>query len=406
MAGDGLRTRSMPIPYEMTLEPNQLAVLPLLEATSSAPLIEGYAVNGPVDLQWIASKPVGQRLRFEAVAYASFQYGPLMRVPSLATSLELPITFNPRTLAWAAAMRADPAYAGANAATLARALLQHIRTGGYSYTLAPGTYGRNAIDEFWLDRRDGFCEHFAASFVVIMRALGVPARVVTGYQGADPQPVDGYYVVRQSSAHAWAEYWQAGIGWIRADPTAAVAPERIDRSRRLVATPGLMASAIGTMSPALLAQIRGLWEGTNNRWNQWVLNYSSSQQLDVLKHFGFESPSREDLATLLIGTLSTLALLGAAWAWWDQRRVDPWTRQMQHLRDALQSLGLESAVHDTPRALAGRVRDRFGELGDPLMALLVSLERQRYSAEAATRPDAALTRRFVEQARKLRNATR
>ena len=404
--GDGLRTRSMPIPYEMTLEPNQLAVLPLLEATSSAPLIEGYAVNGPVDLQWIASKPVAQRLRFEAVAYASFQYGPLVRVPSLATSLELPNTFNPRTLAWAAAMRADPAFAGANAATLAQSLLQHIRTGGYSYTLAPGTYGRDAIDEFWLDRRDGFCEHFAASFVVIMRALGVPARVVTGYQGADPQPVDGYYVVRQSSAHAWAEYWQAGVGWVRADPTAAVAPERIDRSRRLITAPGLMASAIGTMSPALLAQIRGLWEGTNNRWNQWVLNYSSSQQLDVLKHFGFESPSREDLATLLIGTLSTLALLGAAWAWWDQRRVDPWTRQMQHLRDALQSLGLESAVHDTPRALAGRVRDRFGELGDPLMALLVSLERQRYSAEAATRPDAALTRHFVEQARRLRNATR
>ena len=239
-----------------------------------------------------------------------------------------------------------------------------------------------------------------------MRALNVPARVVTGYQGADPQPVDGYYVVRQSSAHAWAEYWQAGVGWIRADPTAAVAPERIDRSRRLVATPGLMAGAIGTMSPALLAQLRGLWEGTNNRWNQWVLNYSPSQQLDVLKHFGFESPSREDLATLLIGTLSSLALLGAAWAWWDQHRVDPWSRQMHRLRDALKSLGVESAVHDTPRALAGRVQNRFGEAGDPLMALLVALERQRYSAEAATRPDAALTCRFVEQARRLRNATR
>jgi len=406
VAGDGLRTRGMPIRYEMTLEPNQLAVLPLLEATSSAPLIEGYTVSGPVDLQWITSKPIGQRLRFEAVAYASFQHGPLVRVPSLATSLELPNTFNPRTLAWAAAMRADPVYAGADAATLAQALLQHIRTGGFSYTLAPGTYGRDAIDEFWLDRRDGFCEHFAAAFVVIMRALNVPARVVTGYQGADLQPVDGYYIVRQSSAHAWAEYWQAGVGWIRADPTAAVAPERIDRSRRLVATPGLMAGAIGTMSPALLAQMRGIWEATNNRWNQWVLNYSSSQQLDVLKHFGFESPSREDLATLLIGTLSALALLGAAWAWWDQHRVDPWTRQMQRLRAALHSLDLESAAHDTPRALAQRVRNRFGELGDPLTTLLVTLERQRYSAQAVTRPDAGLTRRFVEQVRRLRNATR
>ena len=340
------------------------------------------------------------------MAYASFQYGPLVRVPSLATSLELPNTFNPRTLAWAAAMRADPVYAGADAATLAQSVLQHIRTGGYSYTLAPGIYGRDAIDEFWLDRRDGFCEHFAAAFVVIMRALQVPARVVTGYQGADPQPVDGYYVVRQSSAHAWAEYWQAGVGWVRADPTAAVAPERIDRSRRLVATPGLMAGAIGSMSPALLAQMRGIWEATNNRWNQWVLNYSSSQQLDVLKRFGFESPSREDLATLLIGTLSVLALLGAAWAWWDQHRVDPWTRQIQRLRNALQALGVESAVHDTPRALAQRVRDRYGDQADSLMVLLVALELQRYSAKAVSRPDAALTRRFVDQARSLRNATR
>ena len=115
-----------------------------------------------------------------------------------------------------------------------RALLQYIRTSNYSYTLVPGTYGVDAIDEFWLDQREGFCEHYAASFVVILRAIGVPARIVTGYQGAEPIPVDGYYIVRQSSAHAWAEYWQRGVGWVRADPTAAVAPDRINGSRRLL----------------------------------------------------------------------------------------------------------------------------------------------------------------------------
>ena len=139
----------------------------------------------------------------------------------------LPAGYNPRTLAWAAELRRDPLYARADARSLAMVLMEHIRGAGYSYTLNAAPYGRNAIDEFWLDRKEGFCEHYAAAFVVLMRALDVPARVVTGYQGAEPVPVDGYYVVRQSSAHAWAEYWLAGTGWVRADPTAAVAPERI-----------------------------------------------------------------------------------------------------------------------------------------------------------------------------------
>ena len=96
--------------------------------------------------------------------------------------------------------------------------------------------------------------------------------------------------------HAWAEYWQAGLGWVRADPTAAVAPDRIGLSRQLVPRPGLVAGAIGTMSPTLLAGLREAWEAANNRWNQWVLNYSRGQQLDLLKSLGVSRPSWEDLA--------------------------------------------------------------------------------------------------------------
>ena len=109
--------------------------------------------------------------------------------------------------------------------------MQHIRSGGFSYTLDAGrATAATPSTSSGSTASEGFCEHFAAAFVVLMRALDVPARVVTGYQGADPLPVDGYYVVRQSAAHAWAEYWQAGVGWVRADPTAAVAPDRISRS--------------------------------------------------------------------------------------------------------------------------------------------------------------------------------
>ena len=401
-----LRTSGAPLRYEMTIEPSRLTSLPLLEAAVDAPQIDGVRVTGLPDLQWRSDRPLFERLRFRAEAHIDFRHGPTAREPNLQEQLALPSGYNPRTLAWAAALRRDPRYANAAPRVLAQALLQYVRTAGFSYTLAPGEYGRDAVDEFWLDRREGFCEHFAAAFVVVMRALDVPARVVTGYQGVDPFASDGYYVVRQSSAHAWAEYWQPGIGWVRADPTAAVAPERVNRGARLLPARGVVAGAIATVSPQLLDQLRNGWEALNNRWNQWVLNYSRGQQLDLLKGLGFNSPSWEDLALLLIGALSSLALVGAGWAWWDRHRVDPWTRQMDRLRAALQRVGLSAAAHEPPRALAQRVRACFGAGGEPLAELLDTLERQRYSRATLARPDAALTHAFVARARALRTSAR
>lgn len=403
-APSNLQVRGEPVRYEMTLEPLRIASLPLLEATGTAPVLEGYRTLALPDLQWLADRPIIERLRFKAEAWPQFTHGPRARTSALREALELPAGSNPRTLAWAADLRRQPAFANAGPRALAAALMERIHTGRYSYTVAPGEYGSNAVDEFWLDRREGFCEHFAAAFVVIMRALDVPARIVTGYQGTDATPIDGYYAVRQSSAHAWAEYWEPGTGWVRADPTAAVAPDRIDRGQRLAPAPGLVAGALGNVSPELLARLRDGWEAINNRWNQWVLNYSRGQQIDVLKNLGVDSPSWEDLALLLIGALSSLALAGAAWAWWDRHRVDPWVRQMERLRATLRRLGVESAAHEPPRALAARVRAHYGAQGEALAALLDALERQRYSRTTIARPDARLTRAFASHARALRPA--
>ncbi len=396
-----LRVTGVPLSYEMTLEPLRLPALPLLEASPGTPQIEGLRVRGTADLQWLIDRPVVERLRFRAEAHLRFQHGPLQTVLGLQDYVDLPPGFNPRTLAWAAELRRDPALARAGARELAQHLMKHIREGGFSYTLAPGEYGRNAVDEFWFDRKEGFCEHFAAAFVVLMRALDVPARVVTGYQGADLLPVDGFYIVRQSAAHAWAEYWQAGVGWVRADPTAAVAPDRISRSLRLLPAPGLVAGALDAMSPALLQQWRDAWEGINNRWNQWVLNYSRGQQFDVLKELGFESPNWQDLAKLLVISLSTLALAGAAWAWWDRHRVDPWMRQREALLRTLRRLGVPAAAQDAPGTLARRVRERHGAAGEALAALLDTLQAQRYGRQARRHPDTALTRSFAAAARGL-----
>jgi transglutaminase-like putative cysteine protease len=395
-----LHTNGTPLGYEVTLEPLRLASLPLLEATTSVEPVDGYRLVARDDLQWLADKPILERLRFKAVASTSFVLGAPRRFGELQESLELPVGFNPRTVVWAHAFR--DAHRGASATQLAEALLVYIRRGGFNYTLAPGDYGRDAIDEFWLDRKEGFCEHFAAAFVVVLRAAGVPARIVTGYQGTDLPPVDGYYVVRQSSAHAWAEFWQAGTGWVRADPTGAVAPDRIGRSTRLVPPQGFVAGTLDAMNPQLFADLRSGWEAVNNRWNQWVLSYSRGQQLDALKQIGFASPSWEDLALLLVGTLSGLALAGAVWAWLDRHRIDPWVRQLEGMKRALRALGIAAAPHEAPRTLAARVRQTLGSAGEPLAELLDALEARRYSRSAAKRPDSALTRDFTSEARRLR----
>jgi len=403
----GLQVRGKPVRYEVTLEPQRLGVIPLLEASDKAPVIEGYRVVGREDMEWVTDRTIYERLRFEAEAYLDFRQGPAgSSEAALEAARDLPPGFSPRTIEWARTLQRQAQYAHADARTLAQALLMHIRTGGFSYTLAPGIYGESnpqgAVDEFWLDRKLGFCEHFASAFVVVMRAMGVPARVVTGYQGADLQPSDGYYVVRQSYAHAWAEYWQAGVGWLRADPTAAIAPDRILHSRHLAPPQGLMAGTIGDMNPVLFARLRGAWEATNNRWNQWVLNYSRGQQLDLLKNLGYGTPSWEDLALLLIMALSFLALAAAAWAWWDRHRVDPWVRQMDAIRRALGTLNIDAAPHDAPRALARRVSQRLGMAGDPLAQMLLGIEERHYGPAAQRRPDAALTRRFATAALRLR----
>lgn len=400
------------VPYELTIEPSRLSLLPMLEMTpdtpGSAPEPQGLVAVQRADAQWQTDRPLTERVRVSAVAYPAYRHGPRAEVPGLQDLLALPPGFNPRSLAWARELRARPENAGAGADQLAALLLAHVRSEEYIYTLEPGSYGRDAVDEFWFDRRLGFCEHFAAAFVVMMRAMGVPARIVTGYQGTDPVPVDGYYVVRQSHAHAWAEYWRAGQGWVRADPTAAVAPERIRTSRNLQPPPGLVAGALTTVSPALAQQMRLFWEAMNNRWNQWVLNYSRGTQFDLLKHLGFRAPEALDLVYMLLGLLCSASLAAAGWALWDRHRQDPWQRLQARVARALQALGVGVAAHDPPRTRAERVRRDLGTRGATLAAQLDALDRARYARQTGGGTGRLALRRwwreFAREAEALRRA--
>ena len=382
-AGVSLRVSGEPISYEVTLEPTRRPWLMTLDAPSQPPALPGYEVAMQTDLQWLTNRPINELLRYQAQSYPNFNYGPIRDDIALREFVDLPPGFNPRTLALAADMRRDPRYAEASNAQLVQVVMDRLRTGGFTYTLDPGVYGQNTADEFWFDRKQGFCEHIASSFVILMRALDVPARIVTGYQGGELNKVDGLWTVRQSDAHAWTEVWQAGQGWVRVDPTSAVSPGRTGAFQRLAAPQGVVGQALGRFSPTLVVQIRALWEATNNRWNQWVLNYTQGKQLKLLKDIGFASPSWADLSYVLIGIVVGAAVLGGAWTLWDRTQHDPWLRLLARARKRLAKAGLPSTPATSPRQLARLVMARYGQRGQGLHDWLMQLESQRYAQESA-----------------------
>ncbi len=354
-----LAVAGAPVRYEVTMEITNRPWLMVLDATAQNPVVPGFETRMTPQLQWLLDKPVSDLLRYQAQSHPTFRYGPQRFVPTLEEDLALPPGYNPRTLQWAAELRRDPANVGKGTPQLVQAVLERLRTGGYTYTLEPGTYGRDTADEFWFDRKLGFCEHIASAFVVVMRAMDIPARVVTGYQGGERNAVDGYWVVRQSDAHAWAEVWVAGQGWLRVDPTAAVAPGRTGTFQRLRAPQGVIASALGQVNPALGQQLRAVWDALNNGWNQWVLNYSQSRQLNLLRNLGFESPSWEDLGLVLAGLLVAASLCGALWTLWERSRHDPWLRLLEQAGRRLRAAGVELPAASPPRQMAQRLRERF-----------------------------------------------
>ena len=377
--GANLRVQGDPVRYEVTLEPSSRPWLLTLDAAPTPPTVPGVQVTGSSDLQWFANRALNDLTRYRAESYTRFESGPVRRVPSLQLYRALPPNSNPRTVALAAQMKADPALENATTTDYVRAVQQRLRTGGYTYTLDPGVFGNDTADEFWFDRKEGFCEHIASSFVVLMRALGVPARIVTGYQGGELNVLDGYWTLRQSDAHAWAEVWQEGSGWLRVDPTASVSPNRIGLFSRLAPQPGLFAGAIGTLSPTFAQNLRAAWEAVNNGWNQWVLNYTQSRQLDLLKNLGFDTPSLQDLMTVLAWLLVAVSVAGGGWTLWERSQHDPWLRLLRQARVRLQKAGLELPDAAPPRRMAEAAAARFGPEADALRDWLLKLEAQRYA---------------------------
>lgn len=383
-----LEVQGEPIRYEATLEPHRQPWLLTLDAAPERPeLPDGTRAFMAPELQWVANRPIREVLRYQAESYPVFTHGPTVRTRQMRAYVQLPPALNPRTLELAQQMRDDPRLATGGAQAFVDSAMNRLRTGGYAYTLEPGVYGEHTADDFWFNRKEGFCEHIASAFVVLMRALDIPARIVTGYQGGELNGVDGYWTVRQADAHAWAEVWIEGRGWVRVDPTGAVSPSRVGAFQRLQAPRGVFGNAMdAVINPSLVQSLRAVWEAVNNGWNQWVLNYTQSRQLDLLKALGMETPSWQDLARALAGLVALAAIGGLGWTLWERSQHDPWLRLLARARKRLAHAGLPLPPHLPPRSMAQQAQAQFGTPANAVAAWLLRLEQARYAAQ----PTAAL----------------
>jgi transglutaminase-like putative cysteine protease len=306
--------------YRLTLEPHQKSwVFALDVATDWRSRLFRTA-----DLQLVTARDnrISTLTSFELQSSTSYKVDGNLSATMRDADVLIPGDRNPRSRALAQALRAR---AGRDDAFI-QALLTKFREEEYFYTLEPPRLERDSVDDFLFNTRRGFCEHFASAFTFMARAGGVPARVVTGYQGGEFNPMSGWFVVRQSDAHAWSEVWLEGRGWVRVDPTAAVAPERIES--------GGLDAAMSEDEPvpgrllrqsSLLTNIRLAWDAVNTFWNDQVVEFGEAQQRWLLNRLSIEDVQWEYLGLALVAILAIFfAALSAYLAWrFRPRRRDP-----------------------------------------------------------------------------------
>lgn len=363
------------IDYETIIEPHGHRWLFALE-------MPGATVAGTQatrDYQLLAKEALAARQRYALRAYPEFRAGSDDAPAQRQRALRLPPGSNPRIRALAAQWRAQ---AGGDDDAVLRLAQSFFRNQRLVYTLMPPLLGEQTADEFLFDTRQGFCEHFANAFAVAMRAAGIPARVVTGYQGGEVNPVDGWLIVRQYDAHAWTEVWLAGRGWLRVDPTAISAPSRIDLNLAAAVPAGDPLPLLVRVDLGWLRDLHFRWDAVNNAWNQWVLGYNPERQRDLLRRLGMPQPDWQHM-TATLAVLAGLALLAlTAWTLRNRRRPDPALAQWDKLSRRLARRGLARRPAEGPQDYALRVGTALPAAQSDMAVIATLYGRLRYGRVA------------------------
>jgi transglutaminase-like putative cysteine protease len=374
--------------YVVTLEPHNRTWLFALESVARLPVRARYTNDGMV----VATSPVRARLRYDAASLARPAPEPFEHPDSLRRALVLPEGGNARARALAAEWRA----AAQNDMDVLLRAVEFFRDSRLGYTLEPPLLGRDTVDEFLFDTREGFCEHFASALVFLMRAAGVPARVVTGYQGGEVNYVDRIISVRQSDAHAWAEAHVAGRGWVRVDPTAAAVPGRVDAGMARAVRAGDPVPLLMRPRFEWLRSLRSNWEALAHRWNVWVLGYGVERQRDLMSRIGMRDADWRKLTAAMASILGTFTLVLLVWSLRRLTRPDPVQRAWQAFCRKLGAHGVARAPHEGPRDYAERAAERLPAAAASIRVIAALYIGARYGRTPAPARAAELARRVRE----------
>ncbi|MDG9924163.1 MULTISPECIES: DUF3488 and transglutaminase-like domain-containing protein [unclassified Pseudomonas] len=328
-------------------------------------------------------RPVTQNLLYQVRSWPGAVREPVLSPMIRRSALQLPDAGDPRSREWARQLMREHS----DTQELVGVLLQHFNREPYSYTLKPPAVGRDSVDEFLFRTRSGFCAHYAGAMTFVLRAAGIPARIVTGYQGGEFNGDGSYLSVRQLDAHAWVEYWQEGRGWLSVDPTFQVAPERIELGAQDTFAENEDFLEESPFSPlryrnvGWVNELRLAWDNINYKWQRWVLGYRSEQQLGLLQRW-FGSLDWQRLALVIVGSGGLLLGLLALWLFkpW-QRERDPQQRLLRRYESLLLRHGIRRDKGEGVRAFAARAAGLMPLQARSIADFAQAFEAQRYAGQ-------------------------
>ncbi|RKZ53575.1 MAG: DUF3488 domain-containing protein [Candidatus Parabeggiatoa sp. nov. 3] len=384
-----------PYDYTVTLEPHDQRWVFALDLPIFAPH-DSYVTP---DYQILANFPVQQRMRYQVRSYTAYQ-AKMFTFQQLKFALRLPKGKHPRARALAKKWQLDHPQ---QPEAIVQRTLQYFNEEPFVYTYTPSLLYYDPIDEFLFETRQGFCEHYAAAFTVLMRAAGIPARVVTGYLGGTVNPIGRYLIVRQRDAHAWSEVFLEDKGWVRVDPTHAVAPERIDLGieTALPVEFNPLGFEVNWDSDSTVVkmwqQVRNSWDAINHGWNQWILGYGPARQKQFLSRLGLADINWHGMTILLVILIAVLLISYSAWMFLRTGRIrrDPVQHIYQRFCQKLARRGLARLPHEGPLTYAKRVSAARPEIAATVQQIIELYVQTRYRSQVQTLPQLrAAVRRF------------
>jgi transglutaminase-like putative cysteine protease len=364
------------VDYTVTLEPHQQRWLFALDL----PTILPPKSHMSAELQLLSLQPVDKATRYEMRSHTRYRIEP-NATPHLQRYLTLPANIAPRSLQMVQTWQQE----SSSKHKFIQNALNYFRNEEFYYSRQPPLLFDDPVDEFLFQTRKGYCEHYASAFTVMMRQAGIPARVVTGYQGGEMNPLSDYMIVRQSDAHAWSEVWLADQGWLRIDPTSVIPPERIENTEDLLRRQTQASQERQLIEFSWLGrsvrQARYAWDAVNNRWNQWIIGFNEKRQLALMSSLGMPNINWQGMTLLLFTLLASVLLLFSLYILRRSKLpLDPTSQLYQRFLLKIEKLGFTKQEYESALSFADRIKSCRQDLAKDVDNITRVYNKLRYAA--------------------------